>query len=78
MLNPCSIFNWQAVTFSNDDLYTVPMAPVVPVAPRVNVASLIKQSGIESGWDRSISGGGVLSSAQASQALCGLSQELDK
>lgn len=64
--------------FFSDDLYSVPSAPVVPVAPRINVANLIKQSGIESGWDRAKSGGGELNSVQASQALCGLSQEVDR
>ena len=63
---------------SDADLYGVPMAPVVPVAPRINVKNLIKQSSLESGWDRSITGGGLLNHAQASQALCGLSQEVDK
>ncbi|KAJ8315611.1 hypothetical protein KUTeg_007761 [Tegillarca granosa] len=60
------------------ELYSVPVTTAVPVAPRINIPNLIKQSSIESGWDRSISGGGVLNSAQASQALCGLSQEVDR
>ncbi|KAL5009933.1 hypothetical protein ScPMuIL_012238 [Solemya velum] len=61
-----------------DDMYGVPMMPAVPVAPRINVPDLIKQSSIESGWDRAITGGGVLTSSQASQALCGLSQEVER
>ena len=64
--------------FSETEMYGVPMTPIVPVAPRINVPNLIKQSSIESGWDRSMTGGGVLNSTQASQALCGLSQEVDK
>lgn len=59
-------------------MYSVPTVPVVPVAPRINVSNLIRQSGIESGWDRAKTGGGELNSVQASQALCGLSQEVDR
>lgn len=50
----------------------------VPVAPRINITELIKQSAIESGWERSLTGGGVLNAVQSSQALCGLSQEVDR
>ncbi|XP_053398071.1 brefeldin A-inhibited guanine nucleotide-exchange protein 3-like [Mercenaria mercenaria] len=64
--------------YSDGDLYGVPVTPVIPVAPRINVPALIRQSSIESGWDRSISGGGMLNSVQASQALCGLSQQVDR
>ncbi|XP_060566710.1 brefeldin A-inhibited guanine nucleotide-exchange protein 3-like isoform X2 [Ruditapes philippinarum] len=63
---------------SDCEMYGVPVTPVVPVAPRINVPALIRQSCIESGWDRSISGGGMLNSVQASQALCGLSQQVDR
>ncbi|XP_071113726.1 brefeldin A-inhibited guanine nucleotide-exchange protein 3-like [Haliotis cracherodii] len=60
------------------DLYASPVASVIPVAPRINVAELIRQSSVESGWDSALSGGGVLTPAQASKALCGLSQEVDR
>ncbi|KAL3881297.1 hypothetical protein ACJMK2_027752 [Sinanodonta woodiana] len=60
------------------ELYSVPVVPAVPVAPRINVQELIRQSRVESGWDRSISGGGVLNSTQASQAVCELSQAVDR
>ncbi|KAK3098836.1 hypothetical protein FSP39_023524 [Pinctada imbricata] len=60
------------------ELYGVSMVTAVPVAPRINVTELIKQSSIESGWDRTRTGGGVLNSVQASQVLCGLSQEVDR
>ena len=72
------IYSLLCMFYSETELYGVPMNPIVPVAPRINVPNLIKQSSIESGWDRSISGGGVLNSTQASQALCGLSQEVDR
>ncbi|KAK7108439.1 hypothetical protein V1264_016181 [Littorina saxatilis] len=49
----------------------------MPVAPRINVAELIRQSCIECGWDTSLTGGGVLTPQQAARALCGLSQEVD-
>lgn len=64
----------------NDDseLYGVSATSVVPVAPRINITELIRQSAIESGWERSLTGGGVLNAAQSSQALCGLSQEVDR
>lgn len=52
-------------------------AAAVPVAPRINVAELIRQSSLESGWETSLLGGGVLTPAQAAKALCGLSQEVD-
>ncbi|XP_064617857.1 brefeldin A-inhibited guanine nucleotide-exchange protein 3-like [Liolophura sinensis] len=55
-------------------MQTVPVA----VAPRINVPELIKQSGIEAGWDSALSGGGVLSASQTAKALCGLSQEVDR
>ena len=64
--------------FSEIEMYGVPMTPIVPVAPRINVPNLIKQSSIEAGWDRSMLGRTVLNETQASQALCGLSQEVDK
>ena len=51
------------------------MIPTEPVALSINVGELIKQSGEECGWDSS---GGVLNSAQASQVLCGLSQQVEK
>ena len=54
------------------------MRAAVPVAPRINVAELIRQSGIECGWDTSLTGGGVLTPQQAARALCGLSQEVDR
>ncbi|KAK3577451.1 hypothetical protein CHS0354_032302 [Potamilus streckersoni] len=60
------------------ELYSVPVVPAVPVAARINVQELIRQSRVESGWDRSISGGGVLNSTQASQAVCELSQAVDR
>ncbi|XP_060081313.1 brefeldin A-inhibited guanine nucleotide-exchange protein 3-like [Ylistrum balloti] len=59
-------------------IYTIPVAAPVPVAPRINIPDLIRQSSKESGWDRSLTGGGVLNAAQASQALCCLSQEVDR
>ncbi|XP_069142688.1 brefeldin A-inhibited guanine nucleotide-exchange protein 3-like isoform X2 [Argopecten irradians] len=59
-------------------IYTIPVAAPVPVAPRINIPDLIRQSSKESGWDRSMTGGGVLNAAQASQALCCLSQEVDR
>ncbi|XP_035825340.1 brefeldin A-inhibited guanine nucleotide-exchange protein 3 [Aplysia californica] len=59
------------------DLYSAPVLAAVPVAPRINVAALIEQSSLESGWDNSLEAGGVLTFAQASKALCGLSQEVD-
>ncbi|GFS27280.1 brefeldin A-inhibited guanine nucleotide-exchange protein 3-like [Elysia marginata] len=59
------------------DLYAVPVMAAVPVAPRINVPALIQQSSLESGWDNSLAAGGVLTFAQASKALCGLSQEVD-
>ncbi|BFZ24689.1 hypothetical protein BsWGS_27727 [Bradybaena similaris] len=62
----------------NTDIYTTPLvAAAVPVAPRINVPALIQQSGLESGWDNSLAAGGVLTFAQASKVLCGLSQEVD-
>ena len=54
------------------------MHAAVPVAPRINVPELIRQSGIECGWDTSLTGGGVLTPQQAARALCGLSQEVDR
>lgn len=63
---------------NDDDMYDVLVTPSVPVAPRINVPNLIKQSCIESGWDRSFTGIAELNSTQASQALCGLSQEVDR
>uniref|UniRef100_K1PG55 Brefeldin A-inhibited guanine nucleotide-exchange protein 3 n=1 Tax=Magallana gigas TaxID=29159 RepID=K1PG55_MAGGI len=59
------------------ELYGVSATTAVPVAPRINITELIKQSAIESGWERSLTGGGVLNAVQSSQALCGLSQEVD-
>ncbi|CAL1539457.1 unnamed protein product [Lymnaea stagnalis] len=59
------------------DLYGSHATSAVPVAPRINVPALIQQSGLESGWDNSLAAGGVLTFAQASKALCGLSQEVD-
>ncbi|GFN83267.1 Brefeldin a-inhibited guanine nucleotide-exchange protein 3-like [Plakobranchus ocellatus] len=59
------------------DLYSAPVMAAVPVAPRINVPALIQQSSLESGWDNSLAAGGVLTFAQASKALCGLSQEVD-
>ncbi|CAG5120591.1 unnamed protein product, partial [Candidula unifasciata] len=62
----------------NTDLYTTSLvAAAVPVTPRINVPTLIQQSGLESGWDNSLAAGGVLTFAQASKVLCGLSQEVD-
>ncbi|KAL8575366.1 hypothetical protein ACOMHN_048659 [Nucella lapillus] len=49
----------------------------VPVAPRISVGELIRQSGMECGWDTSLTGGGVLTPQHAARALCGLSQEVD-
>ncbi|XP_061176274.1 brefeldin A-inhibited guanine nucleotide-exchange protein 3-like [Saccostrea echinata] len=60
------------------ELYSMSTTAAVPVAPRINITELIRQSGIESGWERSITGGGVLNAAQSSKALCGLSQEVDR
>ena len=60
------------------DLYTPAVVTAVPVAPRINVAALIEQSSLESGWDNSLEAGGVLTHGQASKALCGLSQEVDR
>lgn len=54
----------------------IPM--MAPVAPSINVPELIHMSSLEAGWDNSVSGGGVLSAAQASKVLCGLSQEVDR
>ena len=54
------------------------MVTAVPVAPRINVTELIRQSSVESGWDQARTGGGVLNAVQASQVLCGLSQEVDR
>ena len=59
------------------DMYSASVS-VVPVAPRINVAELIRQTSIESGWEGSLLGGGVLNATQASKALCGLSQEVDR
>ncbi|XP_021364639.1 brefeldin A-inhibited guanine nucleotide-exchange protein 3-like isoform X1 [Mizuhopecten yessoensis] len=59
-------------------IYTIPVVAPVPVAPRINIPDLIRQSSKESGWERSLTGGGVLNAAQASQALCCLSQEVDR
>ncbi|KAK6986607.1 brefeldin A-inhibited guanine nucleotide-exchange protein 3-like isoform X1 [Biomphalaria glabrata] len=59
------------------DLYSSHVTAAIPVAPRINVPALIQQSGLESGWDNSLAAGGVLTFAQASKALCGLSQEVD-
>ncbi|KAH3736125.1 hypothetical protein DPMN_042687 [Dreissena polymorpha] len=67
-----------ALEEGEDDIYTIPLTPIVPVAPKINVATLIAQSSIESGWDRAKSGAGELNSVQASQALCGLSQQVDR
>ncbi|KAH9500620.1 hypothetical protein Btru_077109 [Bulinus truncatus] len=61
----------------DSDLYSNQVSAVLPVAPRINVPVLIQQSGLESGWDNSLAAGGVLTFAQASKALCGLSQEVD-
>ncbi|XP_052810306.1 brefeldin A-inhibited guanine nucleotide-exchange protein 3-like isoform X2 [Mya arenaria] len=66
---------------SENDIYSdcIPMGPIVPVAPRINVSSLVAQSCLESGWDiAGKSGAGELNSVQASQALCGLSQQVDR
>ena len=57
------------------DYYNITMIPTEPLAPSINVGELIKQSGEECGWDSS---GGVLNSGQASQVLCGLSQQVEK
>ena len=54
------------------------MVSAVPVAPSINVPELIKQSSIESGWDRSMLGGGVMNAGQTSKVLCGLSQQVDR
>ena len=54
------------------------MVPLEPVAPTINVPELIQQSRLESGWDSSVSGGGVLTAAQAAKVLCGLSVEVDR
>lgn len=59
-------------------MYSGHIVPAVPVAPRINVPALIQQSGLESGWDNSLAAGGVLTFSQASKALCGLSQEVDR
>ncbi|XP_041353818.1 brefeldin A-inhibited guanine nucleotide-exchange protein 3-like isoform X2 [Gigantopelta aegis] len=59
------------------DMYSASVS-IVPVAPRINVAELIRQTSIESGWEGSLLGGGVLNAPQASKALCGLSQEVDR
>ncbi|ESO87248.1 hypothetical protein LOTGIDRAFT_229359 [Lottia gigantea] len=62
---------------NENELYAAPVVPVGPIAPHINVLELIRQSSIESGWDSSLTGGGVLTHAQATKALCGLSQEVD-
>ncbi|KAK7480747.1 hypothetical protein BaRGS_00028008 [Batillaria attramentaria] len=64
---------------SMGEMFDMPMmtAAAVPVAPRINVAELISQSSMESGWETSLTGGGVLTPTQAARALCGLSQEVD-
>ena len=63
---------------SEPDLFLMPTGTPVPVAPSINVHEFVKQSSVKSGWDRSMLGGGVLTPAQASQVLCGLSQEVDR
>lgn len=60
------------------EMYMTPMVPVMPVAPTISVHELTRLSSVEAGWDSAISGGGVLSASQASKALCGLSQEVDR
>ena len=60
------------------EFYDGMTVPLEPVAPQINVADLIRQSHIESGWDGAIAAGGVLSPAQASKVLCGLSQQVDR
>jgi len=70
-----------SVLFSEEDPYGgyPSMTPIVPVAPRINIQNLIAESCIESGWDLAgRSGAGQLNSVQASQALCGLSQQVDR
>ncbi|XP_055954686.1 brefeldin A-inhibited guanine nucleotide-exchange protein 3 [Patella vulgata] len=62
---------------NENELYASPVVPAVHVAPQINILELIRQSSIESGWDNSLTGGGVLTHAQATKALCGLSQEVD-
>lgn len=60
-------------------MFDIPVVTAaVPVAPRINVAELIRQSSMESGWETSLTGGGVLTPAQAAKALCGLSQSVDR
>ncbi len=59
-------------------MYSAVVVPMEPVAPTININEIIKQSSVEAGWDSAISGGGVLSSMQASKVLCGLSQEVDR
>ncbi|XP_064629621.1 brefeldin A-inhibited guanine nucleotide-exchange protein 3-like isoform X3 [Lineus longissimus] len=60
------------------EYYGIPVVPMVPVAPSINVPELIKQSKLESGWDSAIVAGGVLNGAQTSKCLCGLSQAVDR
>ena len=66
------------MVFFSDELYGVPVTAATPVAPRISIPELINQSKIESAWERSLTGGGVLNASQASQALCGLSQQVDR
>ena len=60
------------------DIYSTVALASEPVAPTINVRELIHQSSKEAGWDSTVVGGGVLSPAQASKVLCGLSQEVDR
>ncbi|XP_076076319.1 brefeldin A-inhibited guanine nucleotide-exchange protein 3-like isoform X2 [Mytilus galloprovincialis] len=62
----------------DDEFYGMPVTAATPVAPRINIPELINQSKIESAWERSLTGGGMLNAVQASQALCGLSQQVDR
>ena len=64
--------------YSGSDLFNPVMVVSNPVAPTINVPELIQQSSQEAGWDNAVTGGGVLSAAQASKVLCGLSQEVDR
>lgn len=59
-------------------MFGIDVGSVVPVAPAINIPELIQQSSIESGWERSLTGGGLLNHTQASKALCGLSQQVDR
>ncbi len=60
-------------------MYSSMIVAAEPVTRKINVPDLIRQTSEHSSWDTSIEGGGgILTNAQASRVICGLTQLVDK